>query len=366
MAGKDKCIRILFTIPNFDTAGSGKVLYDLASDLDKSKFEVEIACNHNKGIFFQEVLKLGLPVHLLQFTVPYRPYFSLFFRLRPFVAFIKDNQYDVVHSWHWSSDWTEPLAARLAGVKWVYTKKAMSWGNVHWKIRSVLANFIVTINDEMTVFFSYKKNQRLIPLGIDLDFYKKHSVGLEERSAFRIVSIANLVPVKGIEVLIRAVHELKNSNIVLEVVGDDRDPYANQLKILVSELSPITKIIFMGKQADIRPVLESADLFVIPTLDEGRKEGMPMALVEAMCMEVPVLGSNISGIRYVLRDFPKLLVEPGNYQALAYKIKYIMDLSTASRGTLGNVLRNHCENYFSKEAFIQAHESLYAELTKRS
>ncbi|WP_348799484.1 hypothetical protein [Flavobacterium adhaerens] len=38
-----KKLKILYTIPNFDTAGSGKVLYDLAQNLDKDKFEVHIA-----------------------------------------------------------------------------------------------------------------------------------------------------------------------------------------------------------------------------------------------------------------------------------------------------------------------------------
>lgn len=341
------------------------MLYDLCANLDRSRFDIEIICNHDKGLFFEKIKKLGLPVHLRQFTVPYRPYYSLFFRLYPLMSFMKKKRYDIVHSWHWSSDWTEPLAARMTGTKWVYTKKAMSWGNVHWKIRSVLASFIITINDEMKTFFSYKRNQRLIPLGIDLDFYKKRLVDLDERSVFRIVSIANLVPVKGIEVLIRAVHALKNNKIILQVVGDDRDPYANQLKTLVKELNPVAEIIFMGKQTDVRPVLENADLFVIPTLDEGRKEGMPMALVEAMCMGIPVLGSNISGIKYVLRDFSELLVEPENHQVLAHKIKYIMDLGTASRSALGETLRKYCESHFSKKSFIQAHENLYSELTKQ-
>lgn len=64
-------LKILYTIPNFDTAGSGKVLYDLAKGLDRERFEVHIACSHNRGAFFNEVEKLGLPVHLIETTVVY-------------------------------------------------------------------------------------------------------------------------------------------------------------------------------------------------------------------------------------------------------------------------------------------------------
>ena len=48
-------IKILFTIPNFDTAGSGKVVYDLVKNLDRSVFEPEICCYHNRGAFFKEI-----------------------------------------------------------------------------------------------------------------------------------------------------------------------------------------------------------------------------------------------------------------------------------------------------------------------
>ena len=48
-------IKILFTIPNFDTSGSGKVVYDLAKNLDKEKFDISIACRNNKGVFFKEI-----------------------------------------------------------------------------------------------------------------------------------------------------------------------------------------------------------------------------------------------------------------------------------------------------------------------
>jgi len=118
-------LKILYTIPNFDTAGSGKVLYDLAKGLDKGKFEVHIACGTTKGAFFIEVEKLDLPIHVVVTTVPLRPYFNLLFRIKPFRSFVKQNQFDIVHSWHWSSDWTEVLASRLGGAKFVYTKKAM-------------------------------------------------------------------------------------------------------------------------------------------------------------------------------------------------------------------------------------------------
>ena len=62
-------IKILLTIPNFETAGSKKVLFDLANGLDKEEFDVSIACDHNKGAFFQEIEKLGLPIFIIKISI---------------------------------------------------------------------------------------------------------------------------------------------------------------------------------------------------------------------------------------------------------------------------------------------------------
>lgn len=359
-------LKILYTIPNFDTAGSGKVLYDLAKGLNKDLFEVHIACSHNKGAFFQEVENLGLPIHIIETTSNYRPYLSLFQRLQPYKNFIKKHQFDVVHSWHWSSDWTEVIAAKWGGAKFVYTKKAMTWGNRHWKIRSRLADFIVTINEEMKQYFPKKQQQKLIPLGIDTQFYSpKHFPEKTNRSKLHIITVANLVPVKGVEVLIDSIEMLNDLDVKLSILGDDRSEYASKLKEKVAHLSLNDKIEFLGKHNDVRPFLAKADLYVIPTLNEGRKEGMPMALVEAMSMGVPVLGSDISGINFVLKDFPELLFPAADSNALAEKITFFYQKPIKEKQKTGNTLRNYTEQNFSLNGFITAHEKLYLNLIKK-
>ena len=90
-------LKILYTIPNFDTAGSGKVLYDLVKGLDKGIYEVEIACSSNRGAFFKEIESLGVPIHIVETTTPYRPYLTLLPRIRGIRKFIKENKFDIVH-----------------------------------------------------------------------------------------------------------------------------------------------------------------------------------------------------------------------------------------------------------------------------
>lgn len=361
-----KRIKVLYTIPNFDTAGSGKVVYDLLSGLNKEHFEVEIACGSNKGEFFKTVQDLGVPIYIFETKTTYRPYYSLPVRILTISKFFKANKFDIIHSWQWSSDWTEVLAARWVGVKFLYTKKAMSWGNLHWKIKSYLSSFIITINEEMTQYFSYKKNQKLIPLGLDTSYYDPDLFEncIEDDSSLRIITVANLVPVKGVEVLIEALSMFVDSNVSLTVLGDNNSEYSHYLKNYCNKLNVSDQVKFIKRQKDVRPFLASSDLFVIPTLDQGRKEGMPMALVEAMSMGLPVLGSDISGINFVLKDFDSLLFKANNAIDLKTKINKILSLSAKERHELGGQLRHYVISHFSFGTFIKEHERLYKSLIK--
>ena len=360
-----KKIKVLYTIPNFDTAGSGKVVFDLINGLDRSKFDISIAVEHARGHFFKEVEKLGVEIYIQPVTTSYRPYLSLISRIKKIASFIKKHQFDIVHSWHWSSDWTEVLATKWGGAKFVYTKKAMSWGNKHWKIRSYLSDFIVTINHEMVNYFPKKAEQKLIPLGIDTDYYSPKDFQKTKSDRFQIVSVANLVEVKGIEVLIEAVELLNDDEIEVKIVGDTRSDYAQNLIKSIEERGKQNQFKFLGKKPDVRPYLVDSDVYVIPTLNKGRKEGMPMALVEAMCMATPTLGSDISGINYVLKDFPDLLFEASNAKVLAEKIKELKSKTEQERTLLGEELRDYCVKNFTMKQFIDEHEYLYQNLSGR-
>lgn len=364
-----KRIKILYTIPNFDTAGSGKVVFDLVKRIDKTVFDPEICCFHNKGKFFKEVEKLGIKIHLFRFATSYRPLITFPFRVLNIYRFFKRNHFDVIHSWHWSSDISEPLAAKLARIPFVYTKKAMGWGNRSWLWRSKLSTNIIAINNDMMwQFFSkmkYKTTQ--IPLGVDIDFFRPLQKsyctpdGMKlKKTDFVIVSIANLVPVKGIEILLKAVQQLEDKSIKVFIIGDDKNEYAQELKLRFIDEA----IYFIGKQLDIRPYLALADVFVIPTKDEGRKEGMPIAPLEAMASQRIVLGSKVSGIKDILKEFPECLFRADDVTDLVGKIEYVKGLSLKERVLIANSMRVYIEKKLSLEECINNHDKFYRSVIK--
>ncbi len=360
-----KKIKILYTIPNFDTAGSGKVVHDLVKNLDRTLFEPEICCFHNRGTFMSEIEKLEVKVHLFPFAINYRPFFTFPFRLVKTILFFRKHRFDIIHSWHWSSDFSEPLAARLAGIPYIYTKKAMGWGNKAWRWRSNLSTKIITINSDMKSFFTNKLAEKRveIPLGVDTNYYTpqfyQNGASLEgvttDKNDFIILSVVNLIPVKGIEILISAISEMDHPNIKLFIVGNNTGTYAQGLMRMANGNPSIR---FLGKKADVRPYHAIADLFVIPTLAMG--EGLPVAPLEAMASGKIVIGSNVSGVKDILKPFPMCLFEPGNVDSLKECIIKIKEMSAEDRVKLAQQMRTHVEKEFSLERFITLHSHLYA------
>ena len=256
------------------------------------------------------------------------------------------------------------LAARLAGVTWVYTKKAMNWGNIHWKIKCYLANVIITVNNDMKRFFAYKRNQQLIPFGLNTDYYDSPVQSVETNGKRKLITVANLVPIKGIETILGAISHLSSQDIQLIVVGDNTTAYAANLMALCRTYGIEQHVIFTGKKLDVRPEMSNASIYIISTLEPG--EGMPMALVEAMSMGIPVLGSNVAGIRYVLKDFPEYLFNVGDAISLSGKIKEILNQPVDKHRMIGEKLRAYCVEHFSQKRFISDHTNLYKSLVNKA
>ncbi|MEO8665930.1 MAG: glycosyltransferase, partial [Ignavibacteria bacterium] len=233
-------IKVLYTIPNFNTAGSGKALLNVISRLDRDLFEPSICCRHERGELFKAAQSLNVPIHISQFSVAMKPRLSGVQSVYRLSRFFKKINPDIIHSYNYSDDYSEALAAKLAGIKWIYTKKNMGWGSNAWKIRSRIANAIIPQNEEMIeTFFKNMKKYSLIPIGInteefsnllrDEELIKKYELG---DSYPIILTIANIIPIKGIDFLIKgfslAYEDYDKAKLL--IVGEDKTEYADTFK----------------------------------------------------------------------------------------------------------------------------------------
>ena len=167
----------------------------------------------------------------------------------------------------------------------------------------------------------------------------------------------NLIPVKGIEILIKAVIELNDPDLKLLIVGNDTGDYAEKLKNFAMNVKCIK---FLGKKEDVRPYHKIADVFVIPTLELG--EGLPIAPLEAMASGRIVIGSKVSGVKDILDPFPDCVFLPNNVQSLKECLLRIKNMKPEDKKVLEEDMRARVEKTYSIERFIESHTELYKEL----
>ncbi len=369
---RNKKIKLLYTIPNFNTAGSGKALLNVISRLDRDMFEPSICCRHERGELFKAAQDLNVPIYISQFSVAMKPRMSGIQSVYNLSRFFKKIDPDIIHSYNYSDDYSEALAAKLAGIKWIYTKKNMGWGSNAWKIRTKFANAIIPQNEKMIEsFFKNITKYSLIPIGINTEEFSNLvrdeelilKYGLSDSYPI-ILTIANIIPIKGIDFLIKgfclAYEDYEKAKLL--IVGEDKTEFADAFKEEVEKLGLSERIIFTGKQSNIKSFFSIADIFILSSMKTG--EGGPISVLEAMASGVLSYGSDVPGIKDQFREFQDQLFESENPGSIANKILSAMNLSKEERIKKITKQKEFIKKNYSIENETSELQNLYLKLKK--
>jgi glycosyltransferase involved in cell wall biosynthesis len=178
-----------------------------------------------------------------------------------------------------------------------------------------------------------------------VNFTKYHSSVSFKARQNKIVMVANLVEVKGAEILLNAFLKANLANWTCTIVGDNTSDYATNLTARFAEYS---NVVFTGKVSNVNDYLSESKIFVLPTLNNGRKEGFPGATLEAMSNGMVVLGSNICGIRDQMEEqFSEFLFTAGDVDDLSKKLKLITKYSDFEMDKVGRKMRSYVLDNFS-------------------
>ncbi|BAY30335.1 putative group 1 glycosyl transferase [Nostoc carneum NIES-2107] len=168
-----------------------------------------------------------------------------------------------------------------------------------------------------------------------------------------LLCIAEFIPRKRHQDLLRAFAKVAKPNSCLALAGDG--PLKAQMQQLAAELGILDRVRFLGFRRDIANLIGSA----IATILVSEQEGLPRSIMESLCMQVPVIGSDIRGIRDLLEGGCGLLVQLGDIAELANAIAYILDHPQEAKA-MGKRGWEIMANY-DLQHILQLHESLYAE-----
>ena len=173
----------------------------------------------------------------------------------------------------------------------------------------------------------------IISLGVDVYKFKPDDkISLKKQLKIEagkiILYVGRLDKLKGVDYLLRAIYELRTkygtSDINLQVVIIGKGSEVNNLQKLSKELNIQEIVTFKGelRGKELEDWYSVADLFILPSLTEGK----PVVIYEAMSSECAVIATNVGGIPDQVKDnHTGLLFEPEDMDALANKIKYLLD-----------------------------------------
>jgi len=177
-------------------------------------------------------------------------------------------------------------------------------------------------------------NARVIYNGVDAQLFSPASTTSQPNT---ILSVGNLIPVKGHELLLGALAAVlpHYPDISWEIIGDG--PERRRLTRLVSDCNLAGKVRFLGRQSrkQVADAMRRCVLFALPS----RYEGLGCVCLEAMSSEKPVIACRGQGIDGIIRHgINGWLIDPGNLQELIAAISVFLQ-NQQLRGQMGEAAR---------------------------
>jgi len=170
----------------------------------------------------------------------------------------------------------------------------------------------------------------------------------ERSSPIGIAAVANLIPEKGLDVLLRACATLTDLPWQLTIVGDG--PERAGLEALAGSLGLAGRTHFTGLRDDVEVTLQQAAIYVHPCLWE---EAFGLTITEAMACGCAVVASRRGGIPEIIETGTSgVLVEAGNVPELGQVLRELLG-DPARRGELGAAARTRVQERFSLIPAVQ-------------
>jgi len=358
-------IRIAYIIGQLSHGGSERQLFELVVRLNKKKFEPVVIClSQSKKPYGFLLQKAGVEIYYLNRVSNFdiRRVFSI-------VKILLSERIDIVHSYLHIGNGYGVIASILAGKR-----------DFIPSIRSEedKRSFLIRITDWLSMKYakkiianSYRGRElimdrwcvpadRVITIHNGVDFiryFSNRNVCGKKEAGFKIVitMIGKPTYVKNIEMFLTVaekVHSIK-PDTCFRLVGPGLDD-----KFLESKSITSVFIEPLGSQLDIFSILRHTDIFILTS----RSEGLPNVVLEALSMEIPVVATDVGGLREIINEGETgFLVPSGDGDRMVEKIISLID-NYEMRMKMGRNGAIHIKRNFSMEKMVALSETLYLSL----
>jgi len=360
-------MRIGYVIWSLGLGGAEQVVIRLVTECARRGHQVSVLTLNRPGLFAEGLQKAGIPV----VSVGKRGPFDLGVIGRLAKEF-RTRKLDVVHTHLWGANFWGRLAARRARIPVVVATEhnVDTWKRFHHFLldRLLLSSttHLIAVSHQVRQFYEARGvglgRWRVIYNGIDTDqapargrgrAYRALGIGADEPV---VGLVGRLVSAKAPAVFLEAVAIVSRTVPALRalIVGDG--PLRPEVETQVRRLGLTQRVQMPGIRQDVPELLAGMDVLAF----SSEREGLSMAMLEAMAAGVPVVATRVGGTpELITSGITGLLVSSGSAHELAEGILDVLQ-HPARAEALRRAARARVEAQFTLRAMVDQHEALYA------
>lgn len=362
-------IRVMFVTPCFGYGGLERVMLDIISGLDRSRFTPSFCTLLAPDVeMFRKLEDLDIPCTVIDKGEGIS--WSLVLKL---ARLLRRERIDLVNSHDIGATLYAAPAARLAGIDAVVhtdhsqiLTKTRLLPVYRWILQHLVADS-VTVSYDLEEYLAGKMRVDrgrivTIPNGIDVTRFRnsaddpglREELGIPDRAKV-IGSIGRLTEQKGMEYLINAFGDISKRypDAFLVIVGDGELRASLEERAVKNNIDG--KVLFTGIRDDIPRMLGMFDIFVLPSLWEGQ----PITIMEAMASGRPIVATDVGGNGEILRSGELgLLVPSKDPDALAGAVGSLLgDLAMAE--VMGKKASAHAAAELDSASMTRRYEDVF-------
>jgi glycosyltransferase involved in cell wall biosynthesis len=362
-------MKILYLITRADLGGAQVHVLDL---LKGFRNQCQLVLGVGEAGFLTDAAEsLHIPCHIVPDLVqPMHPWKDVC-ALTALVDLIKKTKPDLVHAHTSKAGVLGRLAAQWTGVPAVFTAHTWAFAEgTSWKWKKIGRPCEVLAAKCGQVIINVSEANRHLAL--------RHGVGSASKlvtihngitdtslraepstdTTPKIIVVARFAPQKNHSLLLRAMAGLPHP-FRLVFVGDG--PTRQAVEMQGYELGLSDRIDFLGQRHDVEEILANSHIFALPT----NWEGFPLSILEAMRAGLPVIASDVGGVREAVTDGETgFLVPAGDEGALRARIAQLLE-SPNLRQRMGRSGRNRYESDFAVSAMLRKTFQVYCNLSPK-
>lgn len=364
-------MRIAFCITELDPGGAEKGLYQLATRLDRSKWEVRVYCLGPEAELSRALRREG--IHVDCYGAKSWRDVGAFFWL---TSHLREFRPALLQGFLFHGNLLGRLAGRAAGVPVILAGHRVAEREKRWHLRldrwtKQLVHHHVCVSRGVATYLSSQLHLRpedvtIIPNGIVTSEEREQQqqqpvkIGnLTHRPAgtMTVLAVGRLHAQKGFLDLLAAfqavAEELPESHLLIVGEGSQR----RELEAEIHQRKLNKMVTLAGRRKDVLELMRQADVLALTS----RWEGMPNVVLEAMSVGLPVVAMDVEGIRDVIQNEQLgIIVTPGDIKGFTRSL-----LQLLTRPDLAQHMGHESQQFVTKEFAIEKTVLQYERLFQR-